>query len=139
MNTNDNACKTIAQTILDGFDRHYFVFRRFGFEARFCFEHADWSRAGEGRKERILGYEERVKETVNGLTEKFPHAADNARWWPEVKSAYITLLQNHLQAECAETFYNSVVCRVLHRDYYNNENIFWRPSVSTEHLYGTTP
>jgi len=139
MNTNDNACKTIAQTILDGFDRHYFVFRRFGFEARFCFEHADWSRAGEGRKERILGYEERVKETVNGLTEKFPHAADNAQWWPEVKSAYITLLQNHLQAECAETFYNSVVCRVLHRDYYNNENIFWRPSVSTEHLYGTTP
>jgi len=139
MNTNDNACKTIAQTILDGFDRHYFVFRRFGFEARFCFEHADWSRAGEGRKERILGYEERVKETVNGLTENFPDAADNAQWWPEVKSAYITLLQNHLQAECAETFYNSVVCRVLHRDYYNNENIFWRPSVSTEHLYGTTP
>ena len=139
MNTNDNACKTIAQTILDGFDRHYFVFRRFGFEARFCFEHADWSRAGEGRKERILGYEERVKETVNGLTESFPDAADNAQWWPEVKSAYITLLQNHLQAECAETFYNSVVCRVLHRDYYNNENIFWRPSVSTEHLYGTTP
>ena len=139
MNTNDNACKTIAQTILDGFDRHYFVFRRFGFEARFCFEHADWSRAGEGRKERILGYEERVKETVSGLTEKFPDAADNAQWWPEVKSAYITLLQNHLQAECAETFYNSVVCRVLHRDYYNNENIFWRPSVSTEHLYGTTP
>lgn len=139
MNTSANVCTSIAQTILDGFDRHYFIFRRFGSEARLCFEHADWSRAGEGRKERILGYEERVKETVNTLIENFPDGADNAQWWPEVKSAYVTLLQNHLQAECAETFYNSVVCRVLHRDYYNNENIFWRPSVSTEHLYGTTP
>ncbi len=139
MSANVQSSKAIAQTILDGFDKHYFIFRRFGKEARFCFEHADWTRAGEGRKERILGYEERVKETVNALNLHFPEAADNALWWPEVKSAYITLLLNHLQSECAETFYNSVVCRVLHRDYFNNKNIFWRPSLSTEHLEGSSP
>ena len=139
MSINPQTCKAIAQTILDGFDKHYFLFRRFGFEAKFCFEHADWSRAGEGRKERILGYEERVKETVKALNTGFPEAGANAQWWPEIKTAYITLLLNHLQAECAETYYNSVVCRVLHRDYYNNKNIFWRPSVSTEHLHGSSP
>ena len=139
MSSNALSCKAIAQTILDGFDKHYFLFRRFGNEARFCFEHADWSRAGEGRKERILGYEARVKETVNDLNRQFPTASDNAQLWPEIKAYYITLLLNHLQAECAETFYNSVVCRVLHRDYYNNKNIFWRPSVSTEHLHGSSP
>ncbi len=139
MSTNPQLCNAIAQTILDGFDKHYFLFRRFGNEAKFCFEHADWSRAGEGRKERILGYEERVTETVNTLNEHFPDEAANALWWPDVKAAYITLLLNHLQAECAETFYNSVVCRVLHRDYYSNENIFWRPSLSTEHLHGSSP
>ena len=139
MSINPKTCKAIAQTILDGFDKHYFLFRRFGFEAKFCFEHADWSRAGEGRKERILGYEERVKETVKALNTGFPEAGANAQWWPEIKTAYITLLLNHLQAECAETYYNSVVCRVLHRDYYNNKNIFWRPSVSTEHLHGSSP
>jgi len=139
MSTSPQSSKAIAQTILDGFDKHYFLFRQFGYEARFCFEHADWSRAGEGRKERILGYEERVKETVNTLNKHFPEAGDNAQSWPEVKSAYITLLLNHLQVECAETYYNSVVCRVLHRDYYNNENIFWRPSLSTEHLEGSSP
>jgi len=45
----------------------------------------------------------------------------------------------HLQSECAETFYNSVACRVLHREYYNSEYIFWRPAISTEHLEGSKP
>jgi isocitrate dehydrogenase kinase/phosphatase len=139
MNANAISGKAVAQTILDGFDRHYFLFRRYGYEAKFCFEHADWTRATEGRKERILGYEARVNETVQALDAQFPGASENAQLWPDVKAAYITLLLNHLQAECAETFYNSVVCRVLHRNYYNNENIFWRPSISTEHLHGSSP
>ena len=69
MNINPPTGKAVARTILDGFDRHYFLFRRYGYEAKFCFEHADWSRAEEGRKERILGYEARVNETVNILFE----------------------------------------------------------------------
>lgn len=139
MSASPQDCQAIAQTILDGFDKHYFLFRRFGAEAKFCFEHADWSRAGEGRKERILGYEARVNETVQTLNSDFPEARENAELWPEIKTAFITLLLNHLQAECAETFYNSVVCRVLHRNYFNNKNIFWRPSISTEHLHGSSP
>jgi len=139
MNINPQSGKAIARMILDGFDRHYFLFRRYGYEAKFCFEHADWSRADKGRKERILGYEARVSETVKALDTQFPGAAENALLWPEVKAAYITLLLSHLQAECAETFYNSVVCRVLHRNYYNNENIFWRPAISTEFLHGSSP
>ena len=139
MNANSPSANAVAQTILDGFDRHYFLFRRYGFEAKFCFEHADWSAASEGRRERILGYEARVNETVDTLDKRFPKAGENAALWPDVKTAYITLLLNHLQAECAETFYNSVVCRVLHRTYYNNENIFWRPAISTEHLHGPGP
>ena len=139
MNSMTPSSKAVAQTILDGFDRHYFLFRRFGDEAKFCYEYADWSRAAEGRKERILGYEARVTETVKALDKQFPGIGKNAGLWPDVKTAYISLLLNHLQAECAETFYNSVVCRVLHRNYYNNENIFWRPSISTEHLHGSSP
>jgi len=139
MNINPPTVKAVAQTILDGFDRHYLLFRRYGYEAKSCFEHADWSRADKGRRERILGYEARVSETVNTLDTRFPEAGENASLWPEVKAAYISLLLNHLQAECAETFYNSVVCRVLHRNYYNNENIFWRPAISTEFLHGSSP
>ncbi len=129
----------IAQTILDGFNKHYQMFRQFSDEAMACFEHADWARVSEASKERILGYEERVTETVERLNRHFPGAAEHADWWPEVKAGFIALLMNHLQSECAETFYNSVACRVLHRNYYNNRNIFWRPALSIEHLQGSSP
>jgi isocitrate dehydrogenase kinase/phosphatase len=129
----------IAQTILNGFEKHYQLFREFSDEAMACFEHANWARVGEASKERILGYEERVSETVEYLNVHFPGASQHTDWWPDVKSAFITCLMNHPQSECAETYYNSVACKVLHRNYYNNKNIFWRPALSTEHLHGSSP
>lgn len=56
-----------------------------------------------------------------------------------MKQAYISLLINHQQPELAETFFNSVACRMLHRTYFNNAHIFWRPAVSTEHIESLQP
>jgi len=127
----------VAQTILDGFNRHYEVFRRFSSQALHHFEHADWKSGREDQAERIRGYDRRVSETVELLNERYPAARDDEKLWPTIKLQYITLLLDHLQPECAETFYNSVACRVLHRRYYNNEYIFWRPTLNTEHLEGS--
>lgn len=127
----------IAQTILDGFNRHYEVFRRFSGQALRHFEHADWKSGREDQAERIRGYDRRVSETVGVLNERYPQARGNEKLWPAIKLRYITLLLDHLQPECAETFYNSVACRVLHRRYYNNDYIFWRPTLNTEHLEGS--
>ena len=124
MNIDATLHRDVAKIILGGFNKHYHLFQQFGKEAKACFESSDWTRAIEGRKERIMGYEARVTETVDELNSHFPEAGEDLLCWPEIKANFITLLLNHLQAECAETFYNSVVCRVLHRDYYNNENIF---------------
>jgi len=129
----------VAQTILDGFDRHYELFRKYGQEGKLCFEEADWVRSAEISKQRILGYQERVNETVDTLHGEHPEVGSNYELWPKIKVAFIGKLMDHLQAECAETFYNSVACRVLHRDYYNSEYIFWRPAISTEHLEGSKP
>ena len=89
-------------------------------------------------RERIQMYDKRVEEAVAALRASFPEAEDEALW-PAIKSAYIGLIHDHKQPECAETFYNSVACQVLHRRYYNNEFIFWRPAVATEHLEGESP
>ena len=72
-------------------------------------------------------------------SERFPEAERDESLWPAIKLAYIGLLHEHRQPECAETFYNSVACQVLHRRYYHNEFIFWRPAVATEHLEGEAP
>ncbi|MEJ8566729.1 bifunctional isocitrate dehydrogenase kinase/phosphatase [Elongatibacter sediminis] len=127
----------VAQAILDGFDRHYQVFRRHCVEARLHFEAADWKAALQGQTERILSYDRRVNETVDLLNERYPAARHNENLWPTIKRQFIGLLLDHLQPECAETFYNSVACRVLHRRYYRNDYIFWRPTLNTEHLAGS--
>ena len=84
-------------------------------------------------------YDKRVEEAVAELRSRFPEAERDESLWAGIKLAYIGLLHDHRQPECAETFYNSVACQVLHRRYYHNEYIFWRPAVATEHLEGEAP
>jgi isocitrate dehydrogenase kinase/phosphatase len=90
-------------------------------------------------RRRIQMYDTRVEETVRSLLDRYPEAEADESLWPAIKVAYIALLHEHKQPECAETFYNSVACAVLHRRYYHNEFIFWRPAVATEHLEGESP
>jgi isocitrate dehydrogenase kinase/phosphatase len=89
-------------------------------------------------RERIQMYDLRVEEAVAAVRARFPEAQGD-ELWPAIKLAYIGLLHEHRQPECAETFYNSVACQVLHRRYYHNDFIFWRPAVATEHLEGEAP
>jgi len=126
----------VAQTILNGFNRHYELFRQYSSRARIHFERSDWKSGREDQAQRIMGYDRRVSETVAQIVERFPAARSNDSLWPTIKRQYITLLLDHRQPECAETFYNSVACRVLHRRYYRNDYIFWRPTINTEHLEG---
>ena len=136
---NLDAWAGIAQTILEGFDKHYTLFRQYSCAGQRCFEKAHWQQASEASLKRIQGYEQRVQETVEAIQASFPEVASRAESWPRIKITFIGKLMNHLQAECAESFYNSVACRVLHRDYYNSEYIFWRPTISTEYLEGSRP
>ena len=129
----------IARAILDGFDRHYRLFRDAAIEARQLFERAAWPAMRSLARERIQMYDLRVEEAVRALLDRFPAAELDESLWPAIKLAYIGLLHEHKQPECAETFYNSVACQVLHRRYYRNEFIFWRPAVATEHLEGEKP
>jgi len=128
----------VAQVILEGFDLHYSHFRQRSADARLHFEAADWASGRVDQAERIKGYDRRVNETVERLNTLYPAARSNESLWPMIKLSYISLLLEHRQPECAETFYNSVACRVLHRRYYRNDYIFWRPTISTEHLEGSS-
>jgi isocitrate dehydrogenase kinase/phosphatase len=129
----------VARTILDGFDRHYRLFRDAAVQAKALFEQAAWPAMRRLARERIQMYDLRVEEAVRSLLDRYPEAEVDESLWPAIKLAYIGLLHEHKQPECAETFYNSVACAVLHRRHYHNEFIFWRPAVATEHLEGEHP
>ncbi|HET7669369.1 MAG TPA: bifunctional isocitrate dehydrogenase kinase/phosphatase, partial [Burkholderiales bacterium] len=134
-----NLPQDIARCILAGFDKHYRLFRDAARQAKTLFEQADWPQMRTLARERIQMYDRRVQEAVDELNARFPQTARDESLWPAIKVAYIGLLHDHRQPECAETFYNSVACEVLHRRHYHNEFIFWRPAIATEHLEGDQP
>jgi isocitrate dehydrogenase kinase/phosphatase len=124
----------IARSILDGFDKHYRLFRSASQAAKRHFETANWEVAQRAARERIDYYDQRVQEAVRALEDAYApdDLADHV--WREIKLHYIGLLSGHKQPELAETFFNSVSCHILHRSYYHNDFLFVRPVISTEYI-----
>jgi len=131
--------QAIAGTILDGFEKRYAQFRALGTAAKDCFERASWAEANALNRVGIGTYDERVAESVRSVLQLYPDARTDETLWPQVKQAFIALLYDHKRPECAETFYNSVACRVLDRTYYRNEYIFWRQAVATDFVDADDP
>jgi isocitrate dehydrogenase kinase/phosphatase len=78
-------------------------------------------------------------ETLEHLNRDFAVGGIDDVVWQRAKLYYIGLLTDHKQPELAETFFNSVFCRVQHRTYFHNEFIFFRPAVSTEFIESEPP
>jgi isocitrate dehydrogenase kinase/phosphatase len=129
----------IAQAMMDGFNRHYQLFRQESAKAKERFEQQDWHGQQRAQRERIEFYDLRVKECSARLESEFQAALQPPDIWQQVKLHYIGLLVDHFQPELAETFFNSVTTKILDRSYFQNEFIFVRPAVSTEYIESDDP
>ncbi len=129
----------IALAMMSGFDKHYRLFRQSCQGAKARFEAGDWAGVQRAVKERIRFYDDRVKESVDRLHDEFDAESLDDNSWQQVKLLYIGLLTNHKQPELAETFFNSVFCRIMHRTYFHNDFIFVRPAISTEYMESDPP
>jgi isocitrate dehydrogenase kinase/phosphatase len=136
---NDTRAFDIARALLEGFDRHYRLFRATSAAAKARFEAADWHGQQRAQRERIEYYDRRVDEAVERLQREFDIANLSMDSWQQVKLHYIGLLTDHHQPELAETFFNSVTTKILHRNYFRNDFIFVRPAVSTEYIENDEP
>jgi len=124
----------IAKAMVDGFNRHYRLFRSESARAKHRFETADWHGQQRAQRERIEFYDLRVRECFTRLEREFKAGEQNMGVWQQVKLHYIGLLVEHRQPELAESFFNSVTTKILHRSYFQNDFIFVRPAISTEYL-----
>ena len=131
--------QAIAQNLVDGFNKHYRLFRECSAQAKTRFEASDWLTAQRAVRERIAFYDERVNETVGLLHGQFQAERIDANTWQLAKLLYIGLLTNHKQPELAETFFNSVFCKIMHRTYFHNDFIFVRPAISTDFIEAAPP
>jgi len=124
----------IAKAMMDGFNRHYRLFRTESARAKHRFETADWHGQQRAQRDRIEFYDLRVREASMRLVREFKADEQPMEVWQQVKLHYIGLLVDHHQPELAETFFNSVTTKILHHSYFQNDFIFVRPAVSTEYI-----
>ena len=133
----------IARAILTGFDNHYRRFRYVAQQAKALYENGNWKALRERARERIDFYDQRVLEAVATIERDFDldslSDAERDALWQAVKQNFVALLIDHRQPECAETFFNSVCTKLLHRDYFQNRFIFVRPGVATEYMDSDPP
>ena len=129
----------IAEAMIDSFDRHYRLIRQYGQQAKGLFEAGDWKGVQQSVRQRIPSYDMHAQEAALALEADYGAHSLDSDTWQHVKLLYIGHLINHKQPELAETFFNSVCSRLLHRSYFHNDYIFARPAISTEYILSDPP
>lgn len=145
------SAEQVAQMILQGFNRHYALFRYSAQRAKVLFESGNWDGIQRLSRERIEYYDMRVREcaallgpalkktTLPATTDDSTLSLEQQQFWQQVKTKFAHALVGHKQPECAETFFNSVSCRVLARTYFNNDFLFVRPAIATGYIDSDLP
>ncbi|EFZ6261437.1 bifunctional isocitrate dehydrogenase kinase/phosphatase [Shigella boydii] len=114
----------IAQTILQGFDAQYGRFLEVTSWAQQRFEQADWHAVQQAMKNRIHLYDHHVGLVVEQLRCITNGQSTDAAFLLRVKEHYTRLLPDYPRFEIAESFFNSVYCRLFDRRSLTPERLF---------------
>jgi isocitrate dehydrogenase kinase/phosphatase len=114
----------IAQTILQGFDAQYGRFLEVTAGAQQRFEQADWHAVQQAMKQRIHLYDHHVGLVVEQLRCITDSQHPNEAFLQEVKAHYTQLLPDYPRFEIAESFFNSVYCRLFDHRSLSPERLF---------------
>lgn len=128
-NIMNNIAFALAKTILNGFERHIYLFSEITQSAKKRFELCQWQAVQDAAKSRTDFYDKRVEETLETIKKDFFVSNLDELLWQNVKVSYVDLLKEHHQPELAESFYNSIFCHLFERKYYHNAFIFVKSTV----------
>lgn len=114
----------IAHTILQGFDAQYGRFLDITAGAQQRFEQAEWHAVQQAMKARIHLYDHHVGLVADQLRILNGAASWDDAFWLRVKSHYETLLPGYPRYEIAESFFNSVYCRLHGHEHLQPQRLF---------------
>ncbi|MBU4681787.1 bifunctional isocitrate dehydrogenase kinase/phosphatase [Cedecea davisae] len=114
----------IAHTILQGFDAQYGRFLEVTAGAQQRFEQADWHAVQQAMKSRINLYDHHVGLVVEQLRCITGGQNTDAAFLLRVKEQYTGLLPDYPRFEIAESFFNSVYCRLFDHRSLTPERLF---------------
>ncbi|WP_027253132.1 bifunctional isocitrate dehydrogenase kinase/phosphatase [Photobacterium halotolerans] len=114
----------VAHTILQGFDAMYGRFLDVTAGAQDRFENQDWMSVHQALKQRISFYDHHVELVSRQIQIMLGRQYANREFLTAVKSSYEDLLLDYPRYDIAESFFNSVYCRIFeHRDI-NRDKLF---------------
>lgn len=114
----------IAHTILQGFDAQYGRFLEITAGAQQRFEQADWHAVQRAMKSRIHLYDHHVGLVVEQLRCITGGHNTDDEFLLRVKAQYTQLLPDYPRFEIAESFFNSVYCRLFDHRSLSPERLF---------------
>ncbi|WP_280548673.1 bifunctional isocitrate dehydrogenase kinase/phosphatase [Halomonas sp. 11-S5] len=115
----------LAATVLYGFDEYRSRFKQITADASRRFRDAAWREAQQASAERIDLYDEKVQETLARLRRTFDDdLLTHCECWGEARRHYAELIDQRLDYELAETFFNSMFCSLFHHRHIHNDWMF---------------
>ncbi|MEE4298542.1 MAG: bifunctional isocitrate dehydrogenase kinase/phosphatase [Pseudomonadales bacterium] len=113
--------EAIARAVLDGHVAYREVFDEITFGARERFQQADWAGAQQASTARIECIPKAVTDVVAALA--LDPARDLERW-RAARAPYTSLIEDRADRRLAETFFNSVYCRIWDHHDITDANCF---------------
>ncbi len=114
----------VAHTILQGFDAMYGRFLDVTAGAQERFEGRNWPAVHQALKKRISFYDHHVGLVTSQIQIMLGERYANRTFLMAVKSAYVDLLLDYPRYDIAESFFNSVYCRIFEHRNINRDKLF---------------
>jgi len=102
-----------ADAILQAFETYQDAFRRITRRARSRFERCDWHGLQQDAVERLDLYAQVISGIVRDVHSVLGERAHDRAVWERLKAAYSPPIAHRVDAELAETFFNSVTRRIF--------------------------
>jgi isocitrate dehydrogenase kinase/phosphatase len=122
------AARRFARTILNGFESYFAEYQNITLGAKRRFESANWQAVHRASTERIDLYKNKVLHVARLVDEVTSQDLSSLELWRDARAAYAQLVSNHANYEIAETFFNSIFCRILEHWQIHDRYIFVLPS-----------
>lgn len=116
--------ESIADVVLKHFDIYRMLFKEITDKAQERFEQQQWVQIQQASVERIDLYGRVSQTAADALYALLGESLADKSLWPKAKACYISLLKKRDDFELAETFYNSIYCKVYHHHQLSNEHMF---------------
>ncbi|MGY8871384.1 MAG: bifunctional isocitrate dehydrogenase kinase/phosphatase [Pseudomonadales bacterium] len=127
---SNKVSERIAREVLKHFVAYRALFKAITDMAQQRFEQELWLEIQQAASDRIDLYEQQLQTATDSITDIIESDVCEKSLWKAIKTSYIELLHQRDDFELAETFYNSIYCKVFKHRQLTDEYLFIHTSMA---------